>query len=138
MGIKELSQQFKHFLVDKDIDFGEDKEHNIISFKYNELSYLFVTQNDTGNYFRMILPRILAVGETERNEMLETLNEMNSNFKCVKSTIENNEVWMKVEQLVYSTQDVNTLFNSTLQLLESVILYLRNRIAEKQITENDD
>ena len=138
MGIKELSQQFKHFLVDKDIDFGEDKEHNIISFKYNELSYLFVTQNDTGNYFRMILPRILAVGETERNEMLETLNEMNSNFKCVKSTIENNEVWMKVEQLVYSTQDVNTLFNSTLQLLESVILYLRNRVAEKQITESED
>lgn len=138
MGIKELSQQFKHFLVDKDIDFGEDKEHNIISFKYNELSYLFVTQNDTGNYFRMILPRILAVGETERNEMLETLNEMNSNFKCVKSTIENNEVWMKVEQLVYSTQDINTLFNSTLQLLESVILYFRNRIAEKQITENED
>lgn len=138
MGIKELSQQFKHFLVDKEIDFSEDKEHNIISFKYNELSYLFVTQNDTGNYFRMILPRILAVGETERNEMLETLNEMNSNFKCVKSTIENNEVWMKVEQLVYSTQDINTLFNSTLQLLESVILYLRNRIAEKQITENED
>ena len=138
MGIKELSQQFKHFLVDKDIDFSEDKEHNIISFKYNELSYLFVTQNDTGNYFRMILPRILAVGETERSEMLETLNEMNSNFKCVKSTIENDEVWMKVEQLVYSTQDVNTLFNSTLQLLESVILYLRNRIAEKQITESED
>ena len=138
MGIKELSQQFKHFLVDKDIDFSEDKEHNIISFKYNELSYLFVTQNDTGNYFRMILPRILAVGETERNEMLETLNEMNSNFKCVKSTIENDEVWMKVEQLVYSTQDVNTLFNSTLQLLESVILYLRNRIAEKQITDSED
>lgn len=138
MGIKELSQQFKHFLVDKEIDFSEDKEHNIISFKYNELSYLFVTQNDTGNYFRMILPRILAVGETERNEMLESLNEMNSNFKCVKSTIENNEVWMKVEQLVYSTQDVNTLFNSTLQLLESVILYLRNRIAEKQTTASED
>ena len=110
---------FKNYLNFKGIVIQKEDE-TTISFTYNDLFYIFVYDKNDPYYFGLILPNVVHVQEN-RNDILNKMNEGNTKFKVAKSAIINENVWISVEQFVYSMERINDLFERSLILLQAYI-----------------
>lgn len=112
---------FKKYLNIKGIDI--QKEDDItISFTFNGLFYIFVHDKNDPYYFRLILPNVLHIQEKgNRSSILDRINDGNTKFKVAKSLIINDNVWISIEQFVYSMERINDLFERSLILLQTYI-----------------
>ncbi len=100
---------------------AKEESDIFISFENNGLQYLFLTDNTDPYYFRLILPNIASISEENRSKITQVVNASNSKFKVAKTIILEDKVWVSAEQFVYSNDNINDLFNRSLQLLETVI-----------------
>jgi hypothetical protein len=120
---------FKNYLNSKGKDIVIQKEdETTVSFTYNELFYIFVHDKSDPYYFRLILPNVVHVQENRKNDILNKINEENTKFKVAKSTIINENVWISVEQFVYSMERINDLFERSLILLQAYINDFREKL----------
>lgn len=110
---------FKNYLLHKGITIQKEGE-TTISFSNEGLNYIFVFDKNDPFYFRLILPNVLRVNDN-RNEILDKINNENMKFKVAKSVIINNNVWISVEQFVYTFEKINNLFERSLMVLRTYI-----------------
>lgn len=99
----------------------------IISFSYNDLKFLFVSDNEDVNYIRLMLPNVADVKaiKTEK-EYFDIINDYNNNYKAVKISVIDNSIWMSIEQFVFSKDGVNDLFLRMITILSAVIKEFRD------------
>lgn len=121
---------FKKFLQSKGLESNEASE--IISFENNSYNYLFVHDKNDPYYFRLILPNILKdKGQTfgDKN-IIEIINSMNAKYKVIKFTKnDSQDVWISVEQFVYSYEKIDELFDRSISVLEVVIEEFKKTIS---------
>lgn len=92
-----------------------------ISFEYNGLSYLFVSDKNDPYYMRLILPNIENIDNANEIDVYKNINRYNNKFKAVKMSIVENSIWISVEQFLYSRENANNLFFRLMKILETVI-----------------
>lgn len=112
---------FKQYLQTKNITPTDDNE--TITFVYKDLYYLFVSDKSDPNYFRLIIPNIYKAEDEDAIAKFKNLvNSINLKFKVAKSFItDNGMVWTSVEQFVYSTDNIERLFERSLVLLDLIV-----------------
>lgn len=100
-----------------------------ISFSINNLHYIFEVFEPDQYFFRMSLPQI--TNNTQALEQLSAdIQRLNQNFKVAKIiSTENHELWIVADQFVFSTTQIDSLF-------ERIIQAMRDMIREYHILEN--
>lgn len=115
---------FTHFLSSMGI-VPKDTGEETISFEYNGLSYLFVSDKSAPYYIRLILPNIENINNANEIDVYKNINQYNNKFKAVKMSVVENSIWLSVEQFLYSRENANSLFFRLMKILETVITEYR-------------
>lgn len=115
---------FTHFLSSMGI-VSKDTTDETISFEYNGLSYLFVSDKNDPYYIRLILPNIENINNADEIDVYKNINRYNNKFKAVKMSVVENSIWLSIEQFLYSRENSNNLFFRLMKILETVITEYR-------------
>ncbi len=118
---------FKNYLNFKNIEIQEDDSR--ISFERKGLNYLFLYNREDPVYFRLILPKVLKITENNKAQISNSVNLVNQSVKVAKATIIDEDVWISVEQFVYSTENIEDLFDRVFLVFETFISELRNHLS---------
>lgn len=97
-----------------------------VTFDYSNLQFLFLTDKDDPNYFRIILPNIAEENDIIHNVIPDIINKYNNNYKVAKLSQVNQSIWISAEQFVYSYENINDLFSRLITLLTLVIQQFRD------------
>lgn len=116
--------EFSRFLSSLGITPKETTDKTI-SFEYNDLSFLFVSDRSDPYYMRLILPNIAEINNSNELDIYKNINMYNNKFKAVKMSVVENSIWLSVEQFLYSIENANSLFLRLMQILETVIAEYR-------------
>ena len=117
---------FRRYLSLNGIQYEE--LNSIINFEYNELKYMFVYDESDTHYFRIILPNIAEVKNDNEISIYKKINHYNSQIKAAKSTINNESVWISIEQFVYSYDHIDDLYARCMNILQAYF----NQFTEKK------
>lgn len=113
----------------------EIEEDGKITFRRYNLSYMFAYDRRDPNYFRLIVPNIERVnGNADKYQSL--LNTVNKNYKAVKIYIADNDMlWIAIEQFVYSLDNLNSLYDRCVELLQMIVSALRDEFKKLKADE---
>ena len=92
-------------------------DDNDIVFKYQMLTFVFFTDDDDQQFFRLALPNIFDVTDDNRIAVLEAINEVNKIMKVVKLTIPREDVWATTEIMMDTTPVLDDLFPRLINIL---------------------
>lgn len=115
---------FTHFLSSIGI-VPQNTTDETISFEYNGLSFLFVSDKSDPYYMRLILPNIENIDDANEIDVYKKINHYNNKFKAIKMSVVENSIWILVEQFLYSRENANNLFFRLMKILETVITEYR-------------
>lgn len=115
---------FTHFLSSMGI-VPQNTTDETISFEYNGLSFLFVSDKSDPYYMRLILPNIENIDDANEIDVYKKINHYNNKFKAIKMSVVENSIWILVEQFLYSRENANNLFFRLMKILETVITEYR-------------
>lgn len=124
-----MIKEFTNFLTSLGIDY-QDENDGAVTFEYNGLNFLFVSDKCDPNYIRLILPNIAIVDD--RAKVWESVNEYNKKYKAAKMIVTGNSIWLSVEQFLYSHDDARVLFKRMLNIIVVVIEDFRTNQALKK------
>lgn len=124
---KKMCNELRKFLgILPNASIIKDRD-GIISFSYNELKFLFVSDNEDVNYIRLILPSVADVKAIKNDKnYYDIINNYNNNYKAVKISVIDNFIWMSIEQFVFSKDGMNDLFSRMITILSAVIKEFRD------------
>ena len=96
-----------------------------LNFIYEGWNFLFWNDADDPLFFRLTLPGIFDVTDTNFARAIMACNNINWNYKVVKAVLYDYEdgqekgasVWMCYEQVLDATPDMNTLMHCAIQSL---------------------
>ena len=121
-----MLSEFKNFLESTPDCSIENEESGISTFKYKEYTYLFANDNSDPYYMRLILPNVADTNDEKiKGKINDIINKYNYNFKATKIILVENRIWISIEQFIYSKENINKLFLRIIQILETVILKLK-------------
>lgn len=125
----QMQSKFIQYLSSKNLAFQNNVEEQI-TFKYENLNYLFVYDSSDSNFFRLLLPNIYSI-ENNTNECNEIVNNFNYTYKVVKAIVTStNQIWLSVEQFVYSEENIELMFERCVMLLKATISLIHKTINE--------
>lgn len=124
-----MQSKFTQYLTLKNLTYRNDFKEQI-SFQFEGLNYIFVYDDSDSNFFRLLLPNVYSI-EENRDKYDTMINDFNSMYKVVKAIVTSqNQIWLSVEQFVYSEDNIELLFERCIMLLKTIIEILRNKINE--------
>lgn len=130
-----MQSKFIQYLTIRNLTFQNNVEEQI-SFQFEGLNYIFVYDNSDSNFFRLLLPNIYSI-EKERSIYDIMINDFNSMYKVVKAIITSqNQIWLSVEQFVYSDENIDMLFERCVMLLKATIELFQKKINEADSERN--
>lgn len=116
-------QIYKDWLTSQNVKFTETPVGLFFSYQ----GCVFIIEDDTNDkqFLRIRMPKIYTVSSDEKEKVLELVNKMNYEIKCLKASIdENGVVNLFTEIFVDSTPEVDDLLGRLLQImLESRIVF---------------
>ena len=112
-----MLNEFRNYLKSTpDVEISKE-DNNTISFSYKSYHLLFIYDSTDPYYFRLILPNIINLKDLKK-DIGDIVNDYNSKFKVSKMTVvDNNSLWISVEQFVYTKDKVNELFDRLVNLI---------------------
>ena len=126
-----MIKEFTNFLSSSDIEY-KDGNDGTVTFGYNGLNFLFVSEKNDPNYVRIILPNIAMVDSSkDKAQAFEYANEYNQKYKAIKMTVTENSIWLSIEQFLYSHENARELFKRMIGILVAVIEDFRNNHTAK-------
>ena len=129
-GKKVMLNTFKNYLLTNNIAIQNEYE-TTISFKKDDLYYLFIIYKDDPFYFRIILPNILQVTDDNKDKIKQLVNDINLKFKVAKAFIvDDKNVWISVEQFAYTIDKIDDLFNRIFILYTSILEEIKGKIKD--------
>ena len=124
-----MQSNFIQYLSSKNLPFQNNIEEQI-SFQFEGLNYIFVYDNSDLNFFRLLLPNIYNIND-DRERYNQMINDFNNTYKVVKAIIvSQNQIWLSVEQFVYSNERIELLFERCVMLLRTTIELFQKNINE--------
>lgn len=123
----------KQYILSQD-KFSVEKEENLnITFKYNDLYFIFEYSEDDPYFYRLYLPGIFEIRESYSKWIQEKIDEYGFKFKVARLVKNENNVWALADAFVYSTENINQLVERTLSCLMSIY----NELKEDYLKEKD-
>ena len=96
----------------KETDFG-------FVFEYQKLTFFIFWDDDDNQYLKIALPGIYNVDDNNREDALAAANEVNIEWKVIKTVVLSDEVWVVAEQLIDKDPNMADLVPRTIQILVS-------------------
>ena len=88
-------------------------------FKYQNLTFFIFWDDDDNQYLKIALPGIYNVDDNNREDALAAANEVNIEWKVIKTVVLSDEVWVVAEQLIDKDPNMADLVPRTIQILVS-------------------
>ena len=88
-------------------------------FKYQSLTFLIFWDDDDNQYLKLALPSIYNVDDNNREDALAAANEVNIEWKVIKTVVLSDEVWVVAEQLIDKDPNLSDLVPRTIKILVS-------------------
>ena len=88
-------------------------------FKYQSLTFLIFWDDDDNQYLKLALPSIYNVDDNNRDDALAAANEVNIEWKVIKTVVLSDEVWVVAEQLIDKDPNLADLVPRTIKILMS-------------------
>lgn len=96
----------------EDTDFG-------FVFEYENLTFFVFWDDDDDQYLKLALPGIYKVDDNNRDDAIVAANQVNIEWKVIKTVVYSDEVWVVAEQLIDKNPDLADLVPRTLKILMS-------------------
>ena len=96
----------------KETDFG-------FVFEYQNLTFFIFWDDDDNQYLKLALPGIYNVDDNNRDDALVAANQVNIEWKVIKTVVLSDEVWVVAEQLIDKDPNLSDLVPRTIQILMS-------------------
>lgn len=94
----------------KETDFG-------YVFEYQNLTFFIIWDDNDAQYLKIALPGIFNVDDNNRDDALVAVNEVNKEWKVIKSVVTDDEVWVVAEQFVDKDPNLSDLVPRTINIL---------------------
>ena len=88
-------------------------------FEYQKLTFFIFRDDDDNQYLKIALPGIYNVDDNNREDALAAANEVNIEWKVIKTVVLSDEVWVVAEQLIDKDPNMADLVPRTIQILVS-------------------
>ena len=88
-------------------------------FEYQNLTFFIIWDDKDDQYLKIALPGIFNVDDNNRDDALVAVNEVNKEWKVIKSVVTDNEVWVVAEQFVDKDPKLSDLVPRTIKILMS-------------------
>lgn len=102
----------KEGLRPEETDFG-------FVFDYQKLTFFIFWDDDDNQYLKLALPGIYNVDDNNREDALVAANEVNLEWKVIKTVVYSDEVWVVAEQLIDKDPNLSDLVPRTIKILMS-------------------
>lgn len=89
------------------------------AFKYEDLTYLYMPDEDDEQFLRITIPHLCDVTEEKRREILEAVHETGLMLKYAKVCIMYDATWAVYEHRLRSTEDLTELLEHMIWILEA-------------------
>lgn len=86
-------------------------------FEYQNLTFFIIWDDKDDQYLKIALPGIFNVDDNNRDDALVAVNEVNKEWKVIKSVVTDNEVWVVAEQFVDKDPKLSDLVPRTINIL---------------------
>ncbi|MBR5853744.1 MAG: hypothetical protein IKY74_06030 [Alistipes sp.] len=120
---KFMIAELKGFLLANNIEQVVANDNAVI-FRKGGLSFLFQHSTDDPYYFRLSLPKVALA----KNIANVDINDLEVQYKVMKITIVDGDVWIVAEQFVYCRENLSSLFTRLITLLEEVLKALKEKL----------
>ena len=97
---------------DMETDFG-------FVFKYNDLTFFIFWDDDDNQYLQLTLTGVYNVDDNNREDALVAANQVNIEWKVIKTVVYSDEVWVVAEQLIDKDPNLSDMIPRTIQILMS-------------------
>jgi len=92
-------------------------EDGDIQFKYQKLTFLYMSSNKDDLYFHLALPCVHEFEEDQRSVIIEATNKLNNDMKVAKYIVTDDDVWITAESLLDSTPKLEDFVPRFIDLL---------------------
>ena len=113
-----------------------ERKADFLTFKYNNHFYIFSydPQSDS-NFIRLILPDI-EPSDTIDESVRKTMIEVSTEYKVIKVVEVEEKVWLSAELFVFSTENIDVLFQRILDLMENALNIYHEKRKEQSTVEH--
>ncbi len=95
-------------------------------FKFEDLNFLYLPDEDDKNYLRLAVPNIFDVTADNRSLVMEVVNETNMSVKYSKTCVSNDSVWSFYEHRLFGEDNIEDTIEYGIRLLQVTVgLYYR-------------
>ena len=88
-------------------------------FEYQKLTFFIFWDDDDNQYLKLALPGIYNVDDNNREDAIVAANEVNIEWKVIKTVVLSDEVWVVAEQLIDKDPNLSDLVSRTIKILVS-------------------
>lgn len=111
----DLLNTCQKWLSENGISFQIEKR--VLYFEYQGGTFVVTVPEDDKSFLHLVMPCVYEVSEEESCRVLENLNLINQETKCVKAVLIDSDVWLIIDMLVESTSGIDTFFERLLGIL---------------------
>ena len=97
-------------------------------FRYEDLSMLYIPDEDDDNFLRFALPNVFDVTDENRPFVLEVVNDTNMTIKYTKTCVYDDDVWAFYEYRTFNDDNLEDIIEHGLVLLQSTCYVFRSKV----------
>jgi len=132
----------KELLLSKFKELGftlEDAGEFGYFFKFEELNFLYIPDEDDENFLRLAVPNIFDVTADNRPLVMEVVNETNMTIKYSKTCVSNDNVWAFYEHRLFGDGNLDDIIEHGIRLLQATVgLFYRKIEGDDTLPEVKD
>ena len=108
-------------------------------FKFEELNFLYLPDEDDENFLRLALPNVFDVTEDNRYLVMEVVNETNMSVKYSKTCVSNESVWSFYEHRLFGEDNLEDIIEHGIRLLQFTVgLFFRKIEGDDTLPDEPD
>lgn len=97
-------------------------------FRFEELNFLYLPDEDDDQFFRLTLPYVFDVTAENKPFVLEVVNDTNLSIKYSKTCVINEHVWIFYEYQSFGDDNVGEIIEHGIRLLQATVGLLYRKI----------
>ncbi len=97
-------------------------------FKYEELNFFYMPDDDDEVFLKFALPYIYEVTEENKPLVLEVINDVNVAIKYSKTCIMGDDVWVLYEYRLFGEDNLEDIIEHCLILLQATFFMFHRKI----------
>lgn len=127
MKIENLKDQFRDYVSKQsEISILQENE-SFFNFSNNGLIYTFETFEEDPYYFRIVLPNIFAVDDSNKNWVNSQIEYLSISVKVARLVKNESSVSAIADSFVYSPENIDYLFKRVLSCLVTIYDELKKK-----------